>query len=135
MLMNASDPPEYVYNPQHEFSEKYGQGMEEILGSIHRQLDIMPQESPLQVKVGDQSFYALYRYIAPLNTYVVDIASHQALMKGPTQLVCICGNDYIMCIAADYATRIPNDAAHFPAVGQRTGIHASGTERRAGCND
>lgn len=83
VLMNASDPPQYVYNPQHEFSEKYGQGMEEILGSIHRQLDILPQESPLQVKVGDQSFYALYRYIAPLNTYVVEIASHQALMKGP----------------------------------------------------
>ncbi|MEK4111790.1 two-component system sensor histidine kinase YesM [Paenibacillus sp. DS2363] len=83
VLMNASDPPQYVYNPQHEFSEKYGQGMEEILGSIHHQLDIVPQESPLQVKVGDQSFYALYRYIAPLNTYVVEIASHQALMKGP----------------------------------------------------
>ncbi|PYY29833.1 sensor histidine kinase [Paenibacillus illinoisensis] len=83
VLMNASDPPQYVYNPQHEFSEKYGQGLEEILGSIHRQLDISQQESPLQVKVGDLSYYALYRYIAPLNTYVVDIASHQALMKGP----------------------------------------------------
>ncbi|WP_458122641.1 sensor histidine kinase [Paenibacillus sp. Z3-2] len=83
VLMNGSDPPQYVYNPQHEFSEKYGQGLEEILGSIHHQLDILPQESPLHVKVGDQSFYALYRYIAPLNTYVVDIASHQALMKGP----------------------------------------------------
>ena len=83
VLMNASDPPQYVYNPQHEFSEKYGQGLEEILGSIHRQLDVLSQESPLQVKVGDQSYYALYRYIAPLNTYVVDIASHQTLMKGP----------------------------------------------------
>lgn len=83
VLMNASDPPQYVYNPQHEFSEKYGQGMEEILGSIYHQLDIVPQESPLQVKVGGQSFYALYRYNAPLNTYVVEIASHQALMKGP----------------------------------------------------
>ncbi|ETT47880.1 MULTISPECIES: sensor histidine kinase [unclassified Paenibacillus] len=83
VLMNASDPPQYVYNPQHEFSEKYGQGMEEILGSIYHQLDIVPQENPLLVKVGGQSFYALYRYIAPLNTYVVEIASHQALMKGP----------------------------------------------------
>lgn len=83
VLMNASDPPQYVYNPQHEFSEKYGQGLKEILDSIHRQLDASSQESPLQVKVGDQSYYALYRYIAPLNTYVVDIASHQTLMKGP----------------------------------------------------
>lgn len=83
VLMNESDPPQYVYNPQHEFSRKAGEGLEEILGGIHRQLDVLPQESPVKIKVGDQSYYALYRYIAPLNTYVVDIASHQALMKGP----------------------------------------------------
>ncbi|QOS78988.1 histidine kinase [Paenibacillus sp. JNUCC31] len=83
VLMNESDPPQYVYNPQHEFSQKSGQGLDEILGSIHRQLNVLPQESPVKVKVGEQSYYALYRYIAPLNTYVVDIASHQALMKGP----------------------------------------------------
>ncbi|NEU60199.1 histidine kinase [Paenibacillus sp. ALJ109b] len=83
VLMNESDPPQYVYNPQHEFSRKAGEGLDEILGGIHRQLDVLPQESPVKIKVGDQSYYALYRYIAPLNTYVVDIASHQALMKGP----------------------------------------------------
>lgn len=83
VLMNESDPPQYVYNPQHEFSQKAGEGLDEILGGIHRQLDVLPQESPVKIKVGDQSYYALYRYIAPLNTYVVDIASHQALMKGP----------------------------------------------------
>ncbi|WP_064638372.1 sensor histidine kinase [Paenibacillus sp. AD87] len=83
VLMNESDPPQYVYNPQHEFSRKAGEGLEEILGGIHRQLDVLPHESPVKIKVGDQSYYALYRYIAPLNTYVVDIASHQALMKGP----------------------------------------------------
>ncbi|WP_145921922.1 histidine kinase [Paenibacillus sp. O199] len=83
VLMNESDPPQYVYNPQHEFSRKAGEGLDEILGGIHRQLDVLPQGSPVKIKVGDQSYYALYRYIAPLNTYVVDIASHQALMKGP----------------------------------------------------
>ena len=83
VLMNESDPPQYVYNPQHEFSQKAGEGLDEILGGVHRQLDVLPQESPVKIKVGDQSYYALYRYIAPLNTYVVDIASHQALMKGP----------------------------------------------------
>ncbi|MEC0125175.1 sensor histidine kinase [Paenibacillus pabuli] len=83
VLMNETDPPQYVYNPQHEFSRKSGEGLDEILDGIHRQLDVLPQESPVKIKVGDQSYYALYRYIAPLNTYVVDIASHQALMKGP----------------------------------------------------
>ncbi|MGC5772152.1 sensor histidine kinase [Paenibacillus pabuli] len=83
VLMNETDPPQYVYNPQHEFSRKSGEGLDEILDGIHRQLDVLPQESPAKIKVGDQSYYALYRYIAPLNTYVVDIASHQALMKGP----------------------------------------------------
>lgn len=81
--MNESDPPQYVYNPQHEFSRQAGEGLDDILGGIHRQLDVLPQENPVKIKVGDQSYYALYRYIAPLNTYVVDIASHQALMKGP----------------------------------------------------
>ncbi|MBY0116983.1 sensor histidine kinase [Paenibacillus xylanexedens] len=112
VLMNASDPPQYVYNPQHEFSEKYGQGMEEILGSIHHQLDIVPQESPLQVKVGDQSFYALYRYIAPLNTYVVEIASHQALMKGPRSwyafvvMITLCVLLLIMLLVSQTTRRI-----------------------------
>ncbi|WP_405156869.1 sensor histidine kinase [Paenibacillus sp. FSL K6-0108] len=83
VLMNESDPLQYVYNPQHEFARKAGKGLDEILSAVHRQLDVLPQENPVKIKVGDQSYYALYRYIAPLNTYVVDIASHQALMKGP----------------------------------------------------
>ncbi|SEN58762.1 sensor histidine kinase [Paenibacillus sp. OK076] len=83
VLMNESDPPQYVYNPQHEFSRQAGEGLNDILDGIHRQLDVLPQENPVKIKLGDQSYYALYRYIAPLNTYVVDIASHQALMKGP----------------------------------------------------
>ncbi|MFE6074004.1 sensor histidine kinase [Paenibacillus sp. NPDC057886] len=83
VLMNESDPLQYVYNSQHEFAQKAGEGLKDILGGIHHQLDVLPQESPVKIEVGDQSYYALYRYIAPLNTYVVDIASHQALMKGP----------------------------------------------------
>ncbi|UPK46925.1 sensor histidine kinase [Paenibacillus pabuli] len=83
VLMNESDPLQYVYNPQHEFAQKAGKGLDEILSAVHRQLDVLSQENPVKIKVGDQSYYALYRYIAPLNTYVVDIASHQALMKGP----------------------------------------------------
>ncbi len=72
-----------VYNPRHEFVQNAGEELNEILGSIHRKLDVLEQNSPVKVEAGDHIYYALYRYIAPLDAYVVDIASHQALMKDP----------------------------------------------------
>jgi two-component system sensor histidine kinase YesM len=83
VIMDGTNPAKHVYNPQHVFSQNAGEGLNDILGSIHQQLDKLKQNSPIKVHVGDQTYYALYRYIAPLNAYVVDIASHQALMKGP----------------------------------------------------
>lgn len=83
VVMDGTDPSRSVYNPQHVFSQNAGEGLDEILGNIHRQLDVLHQNKPIKVHVGDQTYYALYRYIVPLNAYVVDIASHQALMKGP----------------------------------------------------
>lgn len=83
VVMDGTNPSKNIYNPQHLFSQTAGDGLNSILGSIHRQLDVLQQDSPMKVQVGDQTYYALYRYIAPLNAYVVDIASHQALMKGP----------------------------------------------------
>jgi two-component system sensor histidine kinase YesM len=83
VVMDGTNPSQYVYNPQHVFPRNAGEELNEILGSIHRRLDVLQQNSPIKVKVGDHTYYALYRYIAPLNAYVVDIASHQALMKGP----------------------------------------------------
>ncbi|MGG1634406.1 sensor histidine kinase [Paenibacillus sp. NRS-1760] len=83
VVMDGTNPSKNIYNTQHLFSQTAGDGLNSILGSIHRQLDVLQQDSPMKVQVGDQTYYALYRYIAPLNAYVVDIASHQALMKGP----------------------------------------------------
>lgn len=83
VVMDGTDPSRYVYNPEHLFARNAGDELNAILGSIHRQLDMLQQESPIKVRVGDYTYYALYRYIVPLNAYVVDIASHQALMKGP----------------------------------------------------
>ncbi|AOZ91804.1 sensor histidine kinase [Paenibacillus crassostreae] len=83
VVMEESNPSRYVYNPQHVFSQNAGEELNEILGSIYRQLDALEQKVPIKVKVGDYTYYALYRYIAPLNSYVVDIASHEALMEGP----------------------------------------------------
>lgn len=82
-MMDGADSSRSVYNPEHTFSQNAGEELDKILGSIHQQLDVLQQSSPIKVKVGDHTYYALYRYIAPLNAYVVDIASHQALMKGP----------------------------------------------------
>lgn len=78
--MNSTN---YVYNPQHAFFQHNEARLQQIISSIHPQLDMLPQNNPIKVSVDDQTYYALYHYIAPLNAYVIDIASHQDLMKGP----------------------------------------------------
>jgi len=83
VVMDGSNPGRSVYNPRHEFISNAGEGLGDILGSVHQELNVLEQEEPIKLKVGDHTYYALYRYIAPLDAYVVDIASHQALMKGP----------------------------------------------------
>lgn len=83
VVMDGKSPSRYVYNSEHEFVQHSGEELGEIFGSIYGQLDVLEQNSPIKVNVGDYTYYAIYRYIAPLDAYVVDIASHQALMKGP----------------------------------------------------
>ncbi|MFC4597088.1 sensor histidine kinase [Cohnella hongkongensis] len=83
VVMEGTNAPRYVYDSEHSFVRHAGEALDDILGSVHRQLDALQQTDPVKVESGDQTYYALYRYIAPLNAYVVDIASHQALMKGP----------------------------------------------------
>lgn len=83
VVMDEAHPTRTVYNPGHLFSQNAGEALDDILGAIHKELDVLQQKDPIKVQVGDHTYYALYRYIAPLHAYVVDIASHQALMKGP----------------------------------------------------
>ncbi|GLX69808.1 sensor histidine kinase [Paenibacillus glycanilyticus] len=83
VVMDASNPARLVYNPQHEFAQKAGEHLSEIFTRIQGKMDALQQDKPIKVRSGDHTYYALYRYIAPLNAYVVDIASHQALMEGP----------------------------------------------------
>ncbi|WP_165861373.1 sensor histidine kinase [Paenibacillus paeoniae] len=83
VVMDGANSSRYVYNPNHSFPQYVEEELDDILGTIHGQLDVLQQNNPIKVHVGDHTYYALYRYIAPLDAYVVDIASHQALMKGP----------------------------------------------------
>ncbi|THF76874.1 sensor histidine kinase [Cohnella fermenti] len=83
VVIDASDPSSAVYNPNHAFALDAGDKLGSILGGIHKRLDALQQDRPLKVRVGDQTYYALYRYIAPLNAYVMDIASHRVLTEGP----------------------------------------------------
>lgn len=83
VVMDGTNPSRYVYNREHSFAQNAGDELDTILGRVHQQLDVLQQKSPVKITEGDQTYYAIYRYIAPLNAYVVDIASHQALMKGP----------------------------------------------------
>ncbi|WP_405111360.1 histidine kinase [Paenibacillus sp. FSL K6-1217] len=83
VIMDGADASRNVYLPGHEFPQKAGEQLDDILSRTHGQLNALEQNTPIKVDSGDQTYYALYRYIAPLNAYVVDIASRQALMKGP----------------------------------------------------
>ncbi|MHA0856996.1 sensor histidine kinase [Paenibacillus sp. CMAA1364] len=83
VVMAGDDSSRSVYNTKHLFSQNAGGELDEILGNIHQRLDVLQESSPIKVEVGDHTYYALYSYITPLNAYVVDIASHQTLMKGP----------------------------------------------------
>lgn len=83
VVMDASNPSRLVYNSEHAFARKAGGKLDEMFGRIHGKLDPLQQSKPIQVRSGDHTYYALYRYIAPLNAYVVDIASRQAIMEGP----------------------------------------------------
>ncbi|MHA7963984.1 sensor histidine kinase [Paenibacillus sp. CAU 1782] len=86
VIMDGSDTSRYIYNRQHAFLRHAGEGLDDILGSVRTNLDVLQQSNPVKVRVGDGTYYAMYRYIAPLDAYVVDIASHQDLMKGPRDL-------------------------------------------------
>lgn len=83
VVMDGSDPSRNIYHASHTFALNAGEQLNAILGRVHGQLDVLQQNSPVKVQSDDQTYYALYRYIAPLNAYVVDVASHQDLMKGP----------------------------------------------------
>lgn len=83
VVMDGTDPLRHVYNASHTFARDAGEDLDFILGRVHSQLDALKQNHPVKVRAGDKIYYAMYRYIAPLDAYVVDIASHQDLMKGP----------------------------------------------------
>lgn len=83
VVIDGGDSARSVYNADHVLAVRAGDGLGDILSGIHRQLDVLHGQKPVQVDVGDHVYYALYRFIAPLNAYVVDIASHEDLMQGP----------------------------------------------------
>lgn len=83
VLVDAADASKNIYYAAHPFAQSQGEGLQAVIRAVHPQLEVLEQQSPVKVRVGEHTYYALYRYIAPLKAYVVDIASHQALMQGP----------------------------------------------------
>ncbi|WP_379142471.1 sensor histidine kinase [Paenibacillus sp. sgz500992] len=83
VVMDGTAPSRHVYNTSHAFALDAGGQLDEILTRVHGQLDVLQHNNPVEVRAGDQTYYALYRYIAPLDAYVIDIASRHDLMKGP----------------------------------------------------
>lgn len=83
VVMDGTVPSRHVYNTSHAFALDAGGQLDGILTRVHGQLDVLQHNNPVEVRAGDQTYYALYRYIAPLDAYVIDIASRHDLMKGP----------------------------------------------------
>ncbi|UQZ35281.1 hypothetical protein C2I18_18195 [Paenibacillus sp. PK3_47] len=83
VVMDGTDPSRSVYNAAHGFAVNAGDGLDTILSRVHSRLEVLHPNSPVKIEAGDQTYYALYRYIAPLDAYIVDITSRQDLMKGP----------------------------------------------------
>ncbi|MEK8217019.1 sensor histidine kinase [Paenibacillus sp. FSL L8-0463] len=83
VVMDGTIPSRHIYNTSHAFALDAGGQLNEILTRVHGQLDVLQHNNPVEVRAGDQTYYALYRYIAPLDAYVIDIASRHDLMKGP----------------------------------------------------
>lgn len=83
VVIDRTVPSRHVYNTSHAFALDAGKQLDEILTRVHGQLDVLQPNNPVEVRAGDQTYYALYRYIAPLDAYVIDIASRHDLMKGP----------------------------------------------------
>ncbi len=83
VIIDGSNSAQYIYHPEHLFLQNKNDHLDEIIRAIHKDLNVLQQTDPIQVTIGGQTYYALYRYIAPLNAYAVDIASRQTLMQGP----------------------------------------------------
>lgn len=80
-ILDGQDAQKRIVNPGHPMAK--ADVLDEVLTSVHQQLNVMDQQEPIKIQADGQTYYALYRYIAPLDAYVVDIASHQVLMQGP----------------------------------------------------
>jgi len=83
VIMDGTNSARSVYNDQHAFAKGAGEALGEIFGGIHAKMSVLQPSDPVRVKIGDHTYYAVYRYIAPLDAYVVDIASRDELLKGP----------------------------------------------------
>jgi Predicted signal transduction protein with a C-terminal ATPase domain len=83
VVMDAADSTQTVYNANHPFAHDASNQLNEIFASIHTELDKLQQKGPIKAKIGDHTYYAQYHYIAPLDAYVVDLASRDVLLKGP----------------------------------------------------
>lgn len=86
VVLDGVNPERAIYDPAHPFVQHADRDLGNILKALHKEMDVLQTEDPVKAEVADQIYYAVYRYIAPLNAYVADIASHQVLMQGPRNM-------------------------------------------------
>jgi len=84
LIVDATQPTRAVYNPQHQFFQQHDEKqLEQILTSVHPQLDVLQPTTPIKVKIDNEIYYAIYRYIAPIDAYIINITAHKTLVEEP----------------------------------------------------
>jgi len=111
VVMDGDNPERAIYDAEHPLVRQAGDNFGAILATALMKLDKLHQtDEPVQAVAGDHLYYAVYRFIAPLDAYVLDIAAHQTLMQGPRNMyalviVVTCCVLLLMLLLVSHTTR------------------------------
>lgn len=82
IIVDENNISHTIYNTDHKRHISNSE-LEQVLFALHPRLNVMQPQSPIQFNVNDKNYYAIYRYVAPLQAYIINLSSDDILMKGP----------------------------------------------------
>jgi len=86
IIVDEKNTNHTIYNANHIFVDVVRDDLEQLLTTLHPELNkLQPtsDEIPIVIELNEKKYYAIYRYIAPLQAYIVNVSSDEILMKGP----------------------------------------------------
>jgi two-component system sensor histidine kinase YesM len=111
VILDSTRPDHAIFDAEHPIARQVEDGLGRLLAAVLSEMDMLNQtDEPVETIVDDHRYYAVYRYIAPLQAYVLDIASHQTLMQGPRNMyalviVVTCCVLLLMLLLVSHTTR------------------------------